>query len=79
MPGRGYQLDDCVFQSGLNFTILKCQVVEMCCFVRLIFRFWFLVTWQQSYENMKILRNLCLHFARQDGQNRKKPERKSRN
>ena len=24
--------------------------------------------WQQSHENTKILRNLCLHFARQDGQ-----------
>ena len=23
--------------------------------------------WQRSYENIKILRNLCLHFARQDG------------
>ena len=28
--------------------------------------------WQQSYENTKILCNLCLHFARQDGQDRKK-------
>ena len=28
--------------------------------------------WRQSYENMKILRNLCLHFAKQDGQDRKK-------
>ena len=30
--------------------------------------------WQWSYENTKILRNLCLHFARQDrqdGKNRK--------
>ena len=27
--------------------------------------------WQQSYENTKILRNLCLHFARQDGQDGK--------
>ena len=23
--------------------------------------------WRQSYENVKILRNLCLHFTRQDG------------
>ena len=30
-------------------------------------------------EVTKILRNVCLHFARQDGQDRKKPERKSRN
>ena len=26
----------------------------------------------RSYKNMKILHNLCLHFARQDGQDRKK-------
>ena len=40
------------------------------CFVHPIFRFWFLVTFVD--EVMKILRNLCLHFARQDGQDRKK-------
>ena len=28
--------------------------------------------WWQSYENTKILRNLCLHFARKDGQDGKK-------
>ena len=28
--------------------------------------------WQRSYKNTKILRNLCLHFARQDGQEGKK-------
>ena len=28
--------------------------------------------WLRSYENTKILRNLCLHFARQDGQDGKK-------
>ena len=28
--------------------------------------------WRRSYENMKILYNLCLHFARQDGQEGKK-------
>ena len=28
--------------------------------------------WQRSYENTKILRNLCLHFARQDVQDGKK-------
>ena len=44
----------------------------------LIFRsshFWFLVFghfWRQSHVNIKILRNLCLHFARQDGQDGKK-------
>ena len=38
------------------------------------FHFSFLVFghfWRQSYENTKILRNLCLHFARQDGQDGK--------
>ena len=25
--------------------------------------------WLRSYENTKILRNLCLHFARQDEKN----------
>ena len=35
--------------------------------------------WQRSYENTKILRNLSVHFARQDEQDRKNPERKSRN
>ena len=28
--------------------------------------------WGRSYGNTKILRNLCLHFARQDGQDGKK-------
>jgi hypothetical protein len=28
--------------------------------------------WRRSYKNLKILRNLCLHFARQDGQDGKK-------
>ena len=28
--------------------------------------------WRRSYENTKILRNLCLHFARLDGQDWKK-------
>ena len=40
-----------------------------------MFRFWFLVFgnfWEPSYKNTKILRNLCLHFVRQDGQDRKK-------
>ena len=47
------------------------------CFVHPIFRFWFLVTFGD--EVTKILRNHCLHFARQDGQDGKKPERKSQN
>ena len=33
--------------------------------------------WGQSYENTKILRNLCLHFARQDGQDRKKKQKEN--
>ena len=41
------------------------------CLVHPIFHFGFLVTLA-----MKILRNLCLHFARQDGQDRKKPRKK---
>ena len=28
--------------------------------------------WLRSYENTKILHNLCLHFERQDGQGGKK-------
>ena len=40
------------------------------------FRFSFLVTF--GAEVMKILHNLCLHFARQDGQDGKQTERKSR-
>jgi hypothetical protein len=32
--------------------------------------------WRRSYENAKVLRNLCLHFERQDGQDGKKPGRK---
>ena len=39
------------------------------CFFHFIFRFWFLVTFENAV--MKILRNLCLHFARQDGQDGK--------
>ena len=34
-----------------------------------IFRFWFWVTFADKV--MKILRNLCLHFARQDGRDGK--------
>ena len=42
--------------------------------------FWFLVfshLWRQSYYNTKILRNLCLHFARQDGQDGKKQQKEN--
>ena len=30
--------------------------------------------WHQSYKSTKILHNVCLHFARQDGQYGKKGE-----
>ena len=33
-------------------------------------------SWRRSYENTKLLCNLCLHFARQDGQDGKKQETK---
>ena len=45
------------------------------CFVHPIFRFWFLVTFGNKVT--KILRNLCLQFARQDGQNRKKKRKEN--
>ena len=32
--------------------------------------------WRWSYENTRILRNLCLHFARQDGQDGKNRKEK---
>ena len=32
--------------------------------------------WQRSYENTKTLHTICLHFARQDGQDGNNPERK---
>ena len=42
------------------------------CFVHPIFGFWFLVTFgDEVYKNTKNLRNLSLHFARQDGQDGK--------
>ena len=36
--------------------------------------FLFLSVLARSYEDMKIFHNLCLHFARQDGQGNKKWE-----
>ena len=36
------------------------------------FIFWFLVTFGDEVTKKKILRNLCLHFARHDGQDGKK-------
>ena len=50
---------------------------KLFCFVHSIFGFWFLVTFVDevmkvwNYENIKILHNLCLHFARQDGKDGK--------
>ena len=61
------------------FTNLLCQNLTLH-MLQSSFHFLFLVFghfWQRSYENTKILRNLCLHFARQDGQDgqdRKKPK-----
>ena len=49
------------------------EILKFCfviCFIHPIFRFWFSVTFGD--EVTKILRNLCLHFARQDGQDGKK-------
>ena len=40
-------------------------------FVLLIPFFVFGKFWKRSFENAKILRNLCLHFARQDGKTEK--------
>ena len=47
------------------------------CFVHPIFSFWFLVTFgNEVKKNTKILCNLCLRFARQDGQNTKNQKTK---
>ena len=46
------------------------QLFLYLCIVHSIFRLWFLVTFGNKVT--KILRNLCLHFARQDGQDEKK-------
>ena len=48
--------------------MLLCLKVLLC-FIYPIFRFWFLVTFGD--EVTKILRDLCLHFARQNGQDEK--------
>ena len=57
------------------------QILTMIFCMPLLFglsHFWFLVFghfWWWSYENAKMLRNLCLHFARQYGQYGEKTER----
>jgi hypothetical protein len=43
--------------SGLFFGRINC-----------LFRSIFRQFWRRSYQNIKMLHNLCLHFARQDGQ-----------
>ena len=57
--------------------ILRLQIYNFF-FHKFLFAFFFIVSfipffvfghfWRQSYKNTKILHNLCLHFARQDGQ-----------
>ena len=55
-----------------NFFTLGWKVGDNC-FVHPIFVFLFLVTFgDEVTKNTKILHNLCLHFARQDGQDGKK-------
>ena len=72
-----------IFKTEPNFTesdkelwIFTKKIKSEKCFVHPIFRCWFLVTFGD--EVTKILHNLCLHFARQDGQDGKKMERKSK-
>ena len=63
--------------------VLLCEcranfATECKCFVHPIFCFLFLVTFgDEVTKNTKILHNLCLHFARQDGQDRKKNLKKN--
>ena len=53
------------------------KVCFILCFIHPIFCFWFLVTFGNKVT--KILCNLCLHFARQDGQDGKKPDQNTKN
>jgi len=48
---------------------MRFYYLGLMCFIHPIFRFWLLVIFGD--EVMKILCNLCLHFARQDGQDEK--------
>ena len=63
-----------IFTMFVDFLGYKRFLEQMFC---PIFRFWFSVTFGD--EVTEILGNLCLHFARQDGQDGTKPERKSHN
>ena len=52
---------------------MSCHIAEILMFLSSHFSFLvFSHFWRQMYENTKTLRNLCLHFARQDGQDKKK-------
>ena len=55
-----------------NFGLIEKKWIGLVffCFVHTIFRFWFLVSFGNKVT--KILCDLCLHFARQYGQDRKK-------
>ena len=49
-----------------------CSISKKCakCFIHYKFHSWFLDTFVD--EDTKVFRNICLHFPRQDGQDRKK-------
>ena len=72
-----------VLYMCLTITIHFCNVYFIAnhflpfCFVHPIYHFWFLFTFGD--EVAKILHNLCLQFARPDGQDGKKQERESCN
>ena len=58
----------------LIFTFFNILPIYLYCLLFCSSHFSFLVLghfWRRSYENTKILRNVCLHFARQDGQDGK--------
>ena len=64
------------FENGISSASLLCfmswqNVLSNTTFVSFIPFFVFGHFWRRSYKNTKILCNPCLHFARQDGQDRK--------
>ena len=63
--------------SATQYQQQQYEQVHNCLFCS--FFFVFSQFWRRSYKNMKILNNLCLHFARQDGQDGNLKLRKSRN